>query len=67
MKELLRIVSVLVLASAFAVQAGAKDYLATEFGARPDGETLNTAPLQAAIDYISTQSSRIRCAVRLIK
>ena len=54
MKKLLRIVSVLVLASAFAVQAGAKDYLATEFGAKPDGETLNTAPIQAAIDYIST-------------
>ena len=30
-----------------------KDYLATEFGAVADGVTLNTASVQAAIDYIS--------------
>lgn len=36
-----------------ALQLGAKDYQVTDFGARPDGHTLNSASVQAAIDYIS--------------
>ena len=34
--------------------AGARDWLATDFGARADGTTLNTSALQAAIDHISS-------------
>ncbi len=33
--------------------AGARDWLATDFGAKADGITLNTSALQAAIDHIS--------------
>ena len=52
MKILKRFALILALASA-SLMAGAKDYLATDFGAKADGETLNTAIIQAAIDYIS--------------
>lgn len=34
-------------------QMSAADYLATDFGARADGLTLNTASIQAAIDFAS--------------
>ena len=34
-------------------QARATDYYADDFGARPDGLTLNTASIQAAIDFAS--------------
>ena len=32
---------------------GATDYYATDFGAKADGHTLNSASIQAAIDYVS--------------
>jgi len=38
---------------AASIAASATDWYATEFGARPDGTTLNTARIQAAIDYAS--------------
>ncbi len=39
--------------SAMALCTMATDYKATDFGARPDGTTLNTAIIQGAIDYIN--------------
>ena len=54
MKTLIKLVWTLALAGAFSLSAAAKDYLATDFGAKADGETLNTAIIQAAIDYISS-------------
>ena len=52
MKKLLKLASILALAL-ISINAGAKDYLATDFGAKADGQTLNTASLQAGIDFIS--------------
>jgi len=45
---------IVALICAFAAQRmDAKDYFAVDFGARPDGVTLNTACIQAAIDFAS--------------
>jgi len=52
MKTLTRIF-LLLLAACASVALHAKDWHATDFGAKADGHTLNTCALQAAIDYIS--------------
>ena len=54
MKKVIKLALTLVMAGAFSLPAFAKDYLVTDFGAKADGETLNTAIIQAAIDYISS-------------
>ena len=54
MKKLIKLAFTLALAGFFALPAVAKDYLVTDFGAKADGETLNTAIIQAAIDYVSS-------------
>ena len=46
---------VLALGAALSMQARATDWYATDFGAKPDGKTLNTRILQAAIDHVSAQ------------
>ena len=46
---------VLALGAALSMQARAADWYATDFGAKPDGKTLNTRILQAAIDHVSAQ------------
>lgn len=51
----IRIVSVLLLGFALCSTAFASDYKAGDFGIKADGRTLNSAGIQAAIDYISAQ------------
>lgn len=46
------IVPTIALLSFFGI-ASATDYKAVDFGAKPDGKTLNTATIQAAIDFAS--------------
>lgn len=53
MRQSIKILLSLVLAAATAPALGAKDYLVTDFGAKADGITLNTASIQAAIDFAS--------------
>ena len=49
----LRLILCAALGLLLAAGAGAKDYYASDFGAKPDGRTLNSASIQAAIDYVS--------------
>lgn len=53
MRTSIKFLTALCLCFGFSVQMPAKDYLASEFGAKGDGVTLNTASLQAAIDFAS--------------
>lgn len=52
MKKTILTLLLLTLAGA-TVSLGAKDYLVSDFGAKADGVTLNSASIQAAIDFAS--------------
>ena len=51
MSKTSRILSILFIFLAFHIQA--KDYNIADFGAKPDGKTVNTRTIQRAIDYVS--------------
>ncbi|MGI6048516.1 MAG: glycosyl hydrolase family 28-related protein, partial [Petrimonas sp.] len=51
MSKTSRILSILFIFLAFHIQA--KDYNIADFGAKPDGKTINTRTIQRAIDYVS--------------
>lgn len=55
MKTLFRLAAAVLLLTGTASQVGATDFFARDFGARPDGVTLNTASIQAAIDFASSR------------
>ena len=56
MRNLLRTAAaVALLLSGSALTLGATDFFARDFGAKPDGVTLNTASIQAAIDFASSR------------
>ena len=53
MRRLLRLAATALLLTSAAGALGAADYFARDFGAVPDGVTLNTVSIQAAIDFVS--------------
>ena len=55
MKRFLRLAASLMLLAGGANGLNAADYFARDFGAVPDGFTLNTVSIQAAIDFVSAQ------------
>ena len=55
MKRFLRLAASLMLLAGGAQGLNAADYFARDFGAVPDGFTLNTVSIQAAIDFVSAQ------------
>ena len=55
MNNLIKIIAAVSLMAGSSSALGATDYFARDFGAKPDGLTLNTASLQAAIDFASSQ------------
>ncbi len=55
MNNLIKIITAVSLFTGAGFALGATDYLARDFGAKPDGLTLNTASLQAAIDFASSR------------
>ena len=69
MKRFLRFAASLLLLAGAAQGLNAADYFARDFGAVPDGFTLNTVSIQAAIDFVSAQGGgpfsvrRLRVAV----
>ncbi len=54
MNNLIKIIAAVSLMTGSSFALGATDYFARDFGAKPDGLTLNTASLQAAIDFASS-------------
>ena len=55
MKRFLRFAASLLLLAGAAQGLNAADYFARDFGAVPDGFTLNTVSIQAAIDFVSAK------------
>lgn len=49
------LITLLGVASALSIQLRAEDRTAMDFGAVPDGVTLNTASIQAAIDFVASK------------
>ena len=54
MRRLLRLAASALLLLGASGALGAADYFARDFGAVPDGMTVNTVSIQAAIDFVST-------------
>ena len=55
MNRLIRIAAIAALFAGPALTLGATDFYARDFGAIPDGVTMNTASIQAAIDFASSR------------
>ena len=55
MKNLVKVAAAALLFAGSALSLGATDFFARDFGARPDGVTMNTASIQAAIDFASSR------------
>lgn len=53
MKKFLKLAAAVLLLAGAGQTLGAADYFARDFGAVPDGVTLNTVSIQAAIDFVS--------------
>lgn len=46
---------ILIMSLSFLTQLSAKEYLASLFGIRSDGNTLNTSSIQKAVNFIHNQ------------
>ena len=53
MRKALKLAAFVLLLASAGISLRAADYFARDFGAVPDGFTLNTVSIQAAIDFVS--------------